>query len=112
VELQLQPESLGKVTVEVTAQKDGSLQVVLTAESSHTRQILSQHMDGLRDLLAGQSQKPVEIQVPRQESGGDKDAAYDGRHGGQQRGQEEQRRAGEAERGRLFAAAAAGTDPH
>jgi flagellar hook-length control protein FliK len=102
VELQLQPESLGKVTVEVTEQKDGSLQVVLTAENSHTRQILGQHMDGLRDLLAGQSQKPVEIQVPRQENGGDKDAAYDGRHGGQQREQEEQRRQQEKQSGDDF----------
>jgi flagellar hook-length control protein FliK len=92
VELQLQPEALGKVTVEVTAQKDGALQVVLTAESSHTRQLLGQHMDGLRDLLAGQSQKPVQIEVPRQESGEGKDARYDGSGNGHPRQQQEQHR--------------------
>jgi hypothetical protein len=44
----------------------------------------------------------VEIQVPRQENGGDKDAAYDGRHGGQQREQEEQRRQQEKQSGDDF----------
>jgi flagellar hook-length control protein FliK len=67
VEVHLQPSSLGDVTVEVTQQKDGSLHVLLTAENTHTQQLLNQHTDGLQALLSGQDQKTVQIDVQKQQ---------------------------------------------
>jgi flagellar hook-length control protein FliK len=59
-------------------------------------------MDVLRDLLAGQSQKPVQIEVPRQESGEGKDARYDGSGNGHPRQQQEQHRQRRQESGQDF----------
>jgi flagellar hook-length control protein FliK len=91
VELHLTPASLGDVTVEVTQQRDGSLQVLLTAENSHTRQLLSQHAEGLQSLLSGQEERTVQVEVSRQEETGRQDSSdlYDGQNG---RGQEERQR--------------------
>jgi flagellar hook-length control protein FliK len=94
VEVKLTPESLGSVTVEVTQQKNGALSVVLTAESDHTRTLLTQHMGNLQELLGAQGQKDVQIQVARQQESQQSDANYDDRNGAQngQSGQQQEQR--------------------
>jgi flagellar hook-length control protein FliK len=91
VEIQLEPQSLGKVTVELTQHSDGSLHIVLNADNARTHTLLQQHTEGLQQLLGGQDRKPVEIEVQHQERSQDA-PNYDGRHGHSQQQQEQQER--------------------
>jgi flagellar hook-length control protein FliK len=104
VEVKLTPESLGNVTVEVTQQKNGALSVVLTAESDHTRTLLTQHMGNLQELLGAQGQKDVQIQVARQQESQQSDPSYDGRNGAQngQSGQQQEQRQQQARQDQDF----------
>jgi flagellar hook-length control protein FliK len=91
VQVQLTPQSLGSVTVDVTQQKDGTLHIVLSAENSHTRALLGQHTEALQGLLSGQSQKPVQVEVSRSQEQQRQNQSYDGRNGNsQQNAQQEQ----------------------
>jgi flagellar hook-length control protein FliK len=92
VEIQLSPRSLGNVTVELTQQQDGALNVVLTAENSHTRDLLKQHVGGLQELLGSQNQRTVQVEVTRPQETQHDTPNYDGRNGhGNSNGQQEQR---------------------
>jgi flagellar hook-length control protein FliK len=104
VEVKLTPESLGSVTVEVTQQKNGTLSVVLTAESDHTRALLTQHMGNLQELLGAQGQKDVQIQVARQQESQQSDPSYDGRNDAQngQSGQQQEQRQQQARQDQDF----------
>ena len=89
--IQLNPESLGKVTVELTAAADGGLAIVLTAESSHTAGLLSRSVNQLMQMLGNQSGQPVTVEVQQPEQSGPDNAFYDGRDGaGQGEGFKEQ----------------------
>lgn len=68
VEIQLTPEHLGAVKVELTRREDGSLQVVLTAEKSKTMAMLEKHIHNLQTTLAGQNQEPVRVVVQQQDN--------------------------------------------
>ena len=94
VEVRLEPESLGTVTVELTHHADGSLHVVLSAESAQTRELLERHAPGLQGLLASRGPDgQVQVEVQRQQesqnqNGGD---PYGGaQHGRQQEQQQRQ----------------------
>jgi flagellar hook-length control protein FliK len=91
VEIQLSPRSLGNVTVELTQKQDGALNVVLTAENGHTRDLLKQHIGSLQDLLGGESQRTVQVEVTRPQQTQHEAPNYDGRNGHEQGGQQEQR---------------------
>lgn len=67
VEIQLTPENLGKVTVEMTWSKDGGLVVQLHAENRETQNLLSKNTAGLEQLLGRETQQEVRVEVPRQE---------------------------------------------
>lgn len=67
VEIRLTPENLGTLTIEMTKDVNGALQVVLHAANSRTAGLLSQHMDGLHAALQSYSQEPVQIEVQRGE---------------------------------------------
>jgi flagellar hook-length control protein FliK len=67
VEIKLTPSSLGSVTVEVTAEKDGTLHIALSAENPHTRALLEQHTGGLQDLVSSQAQRPVQVEVSQRQ---------------------------------------------
>lgn len=68
VEVRLEPESLGTVTVELTHSADGSLHIVLSAESAQTRELLERHAPGLQGLLAGRApDQQVQVEVQRQQ---------------------------------------------
>lgn len=89
--LQLTPENLGTVTVELTRGADGALHVVLSAERMQTQGLLEKHMSGLQTLLAGSSQEPVEVQVQRQQEAPAYDNhPYDGSSGNGKGGQQQQ----------------------
>ncbi len=93
VEVRLEPESLGTVTVEVTHRADGSLHIVLSAESAQTRELLERHAPGLQGLLAGREpdgQVQVEVQRQQESHGQSADDAYSGARQGQQQEQQRQ----------------------
>ena len=91
VELQLTPENLGKVTVEMTWSKDGGLVVQLHAENRETRNLLTKNTAGLEQLLGRETQQEVRVEVPRQEESQREDL-YEQQQEQHRRHQQEQRR--------------------
>lgn len=87
VEIQLTPENLGKVTIEVTSRQDGTIQVTLHAESSQTRGLLERDLTGLQSALARNTQQEVRVEVQRQEP---QKNFYDGQQGHEQRNPQQQ----------------------
>ena len=67
VELQLTPEHLGKIQVEMTWKEDGSLVVRMHADNGRTQSLLEKNAHGLEALLGRESQQEVRVEVPRQE---------------------------------------------
>ena len=96
VEVQLTPEHLGKVTIELTQKEDGSLRLAIQAESSQTRSMLERDLSGLQGLLSRATQQEVQVNVsqPQQQQ---QQQNYDGhqRQQHQQQQQQEQRQGGE-----------------
>lgn len=92
VEIQLAPENLGKVTVEVTLHEDGALHVAIHAENSRTHSLLERSTDSLAAALARETRQEVQVEVPRQQESQQQNF-YDGRqgHGHQGRQQQQQR---------------------
>ncbi len=89
--LQLTPENLGAVTVELTRGADGALRVVLSAERLQTQGLLEKHMSGLQTLLANNSQEPVQIEVQRQQEAQPyNNHSYDGSSGNGKGGYQQQ----------------------
>lgn len=89
VELQLTPEHLGSVKVEITQSENGALHIAITAQNSQTRNLLEKHSDSLQSLLASRSQTEVRVEVQRQEES-QPQHNYDGhnsQHGQQQQEQ-------------------------
>lgn len=92
VEIQLTPESLGSVTVELTRSGDGTLSIILNAESSRTQSLLEKHSVGLQEFLMNNGQERVQIEVNNaQESQYRQQDFADGHNGGQEGRQQEQR---------------------
>ena len=93
VRIQLNPEHLGSVTVELTANAEGAIRVVLTAHSGETRSLLERHAGELQGMLSSRTQQTVEVNVQRQqESQQNQNHNYDGRNGHAQDGEHRQRR--------------------
>lgn len=67
VEIQLTPENLGKVTVEVTLNQEGTLHITLHAENPATRNLLARDMSGLQMMLARDTQQDVRVEIPQQQ---------------------------------------------
>lgn len=67
VKLQLSPESLGTLTVDLTRTQDGTLQVVLHTTTEKAANLLSQHAENLGALLQNSTQNTVQVEVQRQE---------------------------------------------
>lgn len=93
VRVQLTPESLGTVTVEISKSADGILRVALSAHSSETRGLLERHAANLQTMLSSRTEDSVRVEVQRQqESQQSQDQhPYDG-HNGHNRGGEQQQR--------------------
>lgn len=91
VEIQLTPANLGKVTVEMTLDKDGALHVVLHAEKSATRSLLEKSADGLMAMLGRENRQEVQVEVPRRQESQRQDF-YDGRQGSENHSRQQQER--------------------
>lgn len=96
VEIQLNPVSLGKMTIELTQSGDGTLSIVLSAENAQTRGMLEKHIGTLQETLVDRGQQNVQIEVSRgeeaQEQTYQQQDLRDGRNSGnneQQRRQQE-----------------------
>ena len=63
IEVTLTPEHLGKLTVEVTREVDGTLNVVLHATNERAANLLERGMDGLRQALAANNGREAQIEV-------------------------------------------------
>ena len=89
VEIQLNPENLGKVTVEVTLREDGTLHIALHAENSQTRGLLERSADNLMAMLGRDARQEVQVEVPRQQESQQQNF-YDGQQGREHQGREQQ----------------------
>lgn len=67
VTIQLQPEALGKMTIELTQNVNGTLSIVLNAENAQTRGMLEKHIGTMQEVLADRGQQNVQIEVSRGE---------------------------------------------
>ena len=67
VKIQLTPESLGTLTIDLTRTQDGALQVVLHTTTEKAADLLSQHAENLGALLQSNTQNTVQVEVQRQE---------------------------------------------
>ena len=93
VRIQLNPENLGSVTVEITRSAEGIIRVALNAHSGETRSLLERHAGELQGLLGSRTQQNVEVSVQRQqESQQNHNHSYDGHNGHAQDGEHRQRR--------------------
>ena len=93
VRIQLSPENLGSVTVEIARSAEGIIRVALTAHSGETRSLLERHAGELQGLLSSRTQQSVEVNVQRQqESQQNQNHNYDGRNGHAQDGEQQNRR--------------------
>lgn len=63
--IQLSPEQLGNVMVEMTRSPDGVLHVVLHAETEQAAKLLSEHSGTLGLMLQNSQQGEVRVEVPR-----------------------------------------------
>lgn len=86
VEVQLEPENLGRITIEMV-QHEGKLGLVIYAESTKTTSLLAQHAGNLCALLEDRSGQIVQVQVQQQEQ--QPQPQYDG-HNQQNQQQEQQ----------------------
>ena len=99
VELQLTPETLGSVKVEITQSENGALHVAISAQNSEARNLLAKNADSLQNLLAARSQAPVQVEVQRQEESQPKDP-YNGQNGHPSQDQQQQQQQRQSEHAR------------
>lgn len=67
VKLQLNPENLGTLTIDLTRTQDGALQVVLHTTTEKAADLLGRHAESLGAMLQNNTQTAVTVQVQRQE---------------------------------------------
>lgn len=92
VELQLTPEHLGAVKVEITRTAEGTVHVSLSAQNGQTRSLLEKHASDLQNTLGARTQDQVRVEVNKQEESQRRDQnPYEGHNGQGQRQQEHRR---------------------
>lgn len=102
VELQLTPEHLGAVKVEITRTAEGTLHVSLSTQNGQTRTLLEKHASDLQNSLGARTQDQVRVEVNKQEESQRRDQnPYEG-HNGQGQQQEHHRRQRQAHSGEDF----------
>ena len=91
VRIQLNPENLGSVTIEISQSAEGIIRVALSAHSSETRGLLERHAANLQNMLGNRGQS-VQVEVQHQEeSQQGQDHPYEGHNGSNAQSQEERR---------------------
>lgn len=68
IQIQLKPENLGNIVVEMTQDSNGMLHVVLHADNDRTARFLQDHSTALSDLLQNSRSGQVHVEVPSQQS--------------------------------------------
>ena len=63
VEFMLVPESLGKITVQITHGVDGALHVLLSASTERAAAMLERHAGSLQDLLTSNGRTQTQVEV-------------------------------------------------
>ncbi len=63
VEITLTPENLGKLTVEIARNANGTLSVVLHPSTERAANLLERHTGSLQNALAGSARSDVEVEV-------------------------------------------------
>lgn len=104
IEIHLTPQNLGSLTIEMTKDAAGVLQVVLHTASAKAAGLLNDHMNGLQMALRGYSQEEVRIEVQRNDESQQQNfrqADPDGR-GNQQNQQHQEKRHEEEHSGETF----------
>lgn len=94
VDIQLTPENLGTVKIQLTYdQQGGVVAVVLSAERRETTDLLNRHAPMLQEMLRRNGQEAAQVEVQHNEEGQRRDQPYDGHngHGGQENGQDRRR---------------------
>ncbi|MBD5134326.1 MAG: flagellar hook-length control protein FliK [Clostridiales bacterium] len=95
VRIQLNPENLGSVTVEISRSAEGVLHIALNAHSGETRSLLERHAADLQGLVSSRTQQEVQVDVQRQQESQqnqNQQQNYDGHNGHAQNGQERRQR--------------------
>lgn len=92
LELRLNPANLGQVTIELTRDAGGVLQVALHVVSGKAESLLSQHLDGLHAALQsyGQGQE-VRLEVQRNQEAPQQQNQHQANPDGHQQNQQHQR---------------------
>ncbi|MGI5962434.1 MAG: flagellar hook-length control protein FliK [Lawsonibacter sp.] len=94
IQLQLTPEHLGRVVVEMSRSPEGVLHVVFHAENEQALKVLSEHSNALSYMLQGGQQSEVRVEVHSSQSD-EQPWQQPDQEGGQRQGerqQQEQRR--------------------
>ena len=65
LEIQLTPQHLGKIVVELTQNTDGALQVIIHTANAKSTGLLSQHLDSLNTALQNLGHNQVHVEVER-----------------------------------------------
>ena len=92
IEVTLTPENLGKLTVEITRGSDGTLSVVLHTTTERAANLLDRGADGLRQMLAANSEREVQVQVRGSEETQQQFLNPDGQNDQENRQQQQQNR--------------------
>lgn len=96
VEIKLEPEALGKVTIEITQRGGEEVNIVLKAESFHTQRLLERHVSDLHMFLADRGQKVDQVEIQRwqesQQSDNNRNFYQDQNEGHGRRQPQEQRK--------------------
>lgn len=92
VEIRLEPVALGKVTVELKQNADGTMSILLNAESAQTRGLLEKNIGSLQEALAQRGQQNVQITVERGEESARQDGQQNDLRDSENRQQPQQQR--------------------
>ena len=100
MQIQLTPANLGAITIDLTRNADGALEVVIHAATGKAEGVLNQHLDGLNAALQSHgNNQPVHVEVQRSQEGQEQHmfqhADPDGRGNQQQERQQEKRQESE-----------------
>lgn len=68
IQIQLKPENLGNIVVEMTQDSNGMLHVVLHADNERAARFLQDHSSALSDFLQNSRSGQVHVEVPSQQS--------------------------------------------
>ena len=102
VEIQLTPENLGRIEVDLTWSEDGTLSVELKAENGLTRSMLEKDTAGLQALLAHTTEREVRLEVQQNQESQQQNFQQDEHNGEQREPQQHQQREEDRQDGQDF----------